>query len=85
MSSLQVCTCKGKDKKPAGKQWKEKMQTAHDRGMKQINQGSQSRTGGYTGLTSGTIYFDTSHTGVPFQVYRYLKNIYIICIYFKNK
>ena len=33
-----VCTCKGKDKKLADKQWKEKMQRAYERGIKQINE-----------------------------------------------
>jgi len=32
-----MCTCKGKDKKLASKQWKEKMQRAHDKGMEQMN------------------------------------------------
>ena len=31
-----MCTCKGKDKKPANKQWKEKMQSAYEGGIKQI-------------------------------------------------
>ena len=30
-----MCTCK--DKKTTGKQWKEKMQTAYERGIKQIS------------------------------------------------
>ena len=34
---LHVCTCKGKDKKPTNKQWKEKMQIAYERGIKQIS------------------------------------------------
>ena len=29
--------CKGKDKKPVDKQWKEKMQKAYERGIKQIS------------------------------------------------
>ena len=37
MSSLHVCTCKGKDKKLANKQCKEKMQKAYERGIKQIS------------------------------------------------
>ena len=37
MSSLHMCTCKGKDKKPADKQWKEKMQKAYERCIKQIS------------------------------------------------
>ena len=37
VSSLHVCTCKGKDKKPTDKQWKEIMQRAYERGIKQIN------------------------------------------------
>ena len=32
-----MCTCKGKDKKPIDKQWKEKMQRAYERGIKQIS------------------------------------------------
>ena len=32
-----MCTCKGKDKKPADKQWKEKMQRAYEKGIKQIS------------------------------------------------
>ena len=36
MSSLHVCTCKGKDKKLANKQWKEKMQKAYENVIKQI-------------------------------------------------
>ena len=32
-----MCTCKGKDKKPVDKQWKEKMQRVYERGIKQIN------------------------------------------------
>ena len=32
-----MCTCKGKDKKPTDKQWKEKMQRAYKRGIKQIS------------------------------------------------
>ena len=36
-SSLHMCTCKGKDKKPTNKQWKEKMQKAYERGIKQIS------------------------------------------------
>ena len=32
-----MCTCKGKDKKPVDKQWKEKMQRAYERGIKQIS------------------------------------------------
>ena len=31
---LHMCTCKGKDKKPIDKQWKEKMQRAYERGIK---------------------------------------------------
>ena len=30
-------TCNGKDKKPADKQWKEKMQRAYEKGIKRIN------------------------------------------------
>ena len=37
MSSLHMCTCKGKDKKPVDKQWKEKMQKAYERCIKQIS------------------------------------------------
>ena len=36
-SKLHVCTYKGKQKKPANKQWKEKMQRAYKRGIKQIS------------------------------------------------
>ena len=32
-----MCKCKGKDKKPANKQWKEKMQSAYEGGIKQIS------------------------------------------------
>ena len=32
-----MCTCKGKDKKPADKQWKEKMQRVYEKGIEQIN------------------------------------------------
>ena len=32
-----VCTCKGKDKKPTDKQWKEKMKRAHEGDIKQIS------------------------------------------------
>ena len=32
-----MCTCKGKDKKPTDKQWKEKMERAYERGIKQIS------------------------------------------------
>ena len=32
-----MCTCNGKEKKPADKQWKEKVQRAYERGIKQIN------------------------------------------------
>jgi len=32
-----VCTCKDKDKKPTDKQWKEKMQRAYERCIKQIS------------------------------------------------
>ena len=32
-----MCTCKGKDKKPTDKQWKEKMQRAYERGIKHIS------------------------------------------------
>ena len=32
-----MCTSKGKDKKPADKQWKEKMQRAYEGGIKQIS------------------------------------------------
>ena len=34
---LDVCTCKDKDKKPTNEQWKEKMQRAYERGIKQIS------------------------------------------------
>ena len=34
---LHVCTCKGKDKQPTDKQWKENMQIAYERGIKQIS------------------------------------------------
>ena len=37
VSLLRVCTCKGKDKKPADKQWKEKMQGACEGDIKQIS------------------------------------------------
>ena len=36
-SWLYVCTYKGKNKKPTDKQWKEKMQGAYERGIKQIS------------------------------------------------
>ena len=32
-----MCTCKGKDKKLADKQWKERMQRVYERGIKQIS------------------------------------------------
>ena len=32
-----MCTCKAKDKKLADKQWKEKIQSAYERGIKQIS------------------------------------------------
>ena len=32
-----MCTREGKDKKPTGKQWKEKTQRAHERCIKQIS------------------------------------------------
>ena len=35
--SLHVCTCKGKNKKPTDKQWKEKVQRTYERGIKQIS------------------------------------------------
>ena len=34
---LHVCTFKGKDKKLADKQWKEKMQSAYEGGIKQVS------------------------------------------------
>ena len=37
MSSLHVCTCKGKDKKLVDNQWKENAQRAYEKGIKQIN------------------------------------------------
>ena len=39
-----MCTCKGKDKKPADKQWKEKMQRTYERGIKQISMIKGSRS-----------------------------------------
>ena len=32
-----MCTCKGKNKKPANKQWKEKIQRAYEKGIKHIS------------------------------------------------
>ena len=32
-----MCTCKGKNKRPVDKQWKEKMQRAYERGIKHIS------------------------------------------------
>ena len=32
-----MCTCKGKDKKPADKQWKEKIQSAYEGDIEQIS------------------------------------------------
>ena len=32
-----MCTCRGKDKKPTDKKWKEKMQRSYERGIKKIS------------------------------------------------
>ena len=32
-----MCTCKGKNKKPANNQWKEKIQRTYERGIKHIS------------------------------------------------
>ena len=32
-----MCTCKGKDKKPANKQWKENVQRVYEREIKQVS------------------------------------------------